>query len=149
MIILMLMDSSSSLFPNHTPRVLQLPCIISTPVCFSTPNRRWSYKMLFRGFQPNKVENHIWQLSTSGFMWIRSKHLLNCCQPISEADFRQSLQMRWNQYSRIMNSSIIKEFTEYFSNGQILLNFKTNFEVKMTNIWSSTVAGKYNHLPKE
>lgn len=48
-----------------------------------------------------------------------------------------------------MNSSIIKEFTEYFSNGQILLNFKTNFEVKMTNIWSSTVAGKYNHLPKE
>ena len=39
--------------------------------------------------------------------------------------------MRWNQNSRIMNSSIIKEFTEYFSGGQILLKFKTNFEANL------------------
>ena len=56
--------------------------------------------------------------------------------------------MRWNQNSRIMNSSIIKEFTEYFSGGQILLKFKTNFEANLRNGWPA-VAGKYNHLPEE
>ena len=47
-----------------------------------------------------------------------------------------------------MNSSIIKEFTEYFSGGQILLKFKTNFEANLRNSWPA-VAGKYNHLPVE
>ena len=56
--------------------------------------------------------------------------------------------MRWNQNSRIMNSSIIKGFTEYFSGGQILFKFKTNFEANLRNGWPA-VAGKYNHLPEE